>query len=70
MCLEGDRSELAQALRGGWKEKASIGIYILGTALSFFSPALAMLLFALVAAIWFVPDKRMETHHSQIHRDS
>lgn len=31
---------------------------------------MAMLLFVLVAAIWFVPDKRMEIHHSKINRDS
>ncbi len=70
MCFEGDRSELARALSGGWKEKASIGIYVLGTAISFVSPTMAMLLFVLVAAIWFVPDKRMEIHHSKINRDS
>jgi uncharacterized membrane protein len=56
----GKNSDLAQALGKDWKGKLSIVIYATGIALAFWFPWLGCALYALVAAIWFIPDRRIE----------
>jgi uncharacterized membrane protein len=56
----GRASSLAQALRGDWKTIVSPISYLVGIALAFFAPILSCVIYALVAAIWLVPDRRLE----------
>jgi uncharacterized membrane protein len=44
------------------KEIASIVIYLLGIALAFVTPWLGLVPYALVAAMWLVPDRRVERY--------
>jgi uncharacterized membrane protein len=58
--VHGNNSPVAQAIGADFKGKVSLACYVAAMALTFFSATAAMLLTALVALIWFVPDKRME----------
>jgi uncharacterized membrane protein len=58
--LHDKSSPLVKALRGGFKEWLSIAIYIVAIGVAFFSTLAACLLYALVAAMWFIPDRRIE----------
>jgi uncharacterized membrane protein len=44
------------------KEGASIALYVAGIALAFVAPWLALLPYAGVAAMWLVPDRRVERY--------
>jgi uncharacterized membrane protein len=56
----GAKSELAKALGDDWKGKVSVLIYAAAIALAFLSPIISCVMYAVVAAIWFVPDRRIE----------
>ena len=58
--LHGKNSTLAKALGNDWKGILSVLIYAVGIGLSFIKPWLGFATYALVAAIWFIPDKRIE----------
>ena len=60
VALHGQDSMLAQARGRGLKEWVSPVIYALGIAGAFIHPYIAFALYMLVAAIWFVPDRRIE----------
>jgi uncharacterized membrane protein len=60
IAAEGPASLLSTALGSDLKGKISPVIYTLGIFSTFLTPALGLVLFALVAAIWLVPDRRME----------
>ncbi|HEX7915087.1 TMEM175 family protein [Rudaea sp.] len=53
---------LARALASGWKEMVSPILYLVAIALAFFAPIVSCVLYAVVAAIWFIPDRRIENH--------
>lgn len=53
-------SALVQAVGRGWQEAASIGLYVAAIGAAFVAPWLACLLYAVVAAIWLIPDRRIE----------
>ena len=57
----GKKGELAQALGGDWKSRVSLLIYATAIALTFFAPIVSCVLYAAVAAMWFVPDRRIES---------
>jgi uncharacterized membrane protein len=57
---EGPGSDLARAMGRDIKGKLSLGIYAVGIALAFVRPIASLALYALVAAIWFIPDRRVE----------
>ena len=57
---QGEGSLLQQAVRGDWKGKLSPVLYVIGIAVAPSAPWLAGLLYAAVAVIWLVPDKRIE----------
>jgi uncharacterized membrane protein len=61
----GAESELARALGRDFKGKISVVLYIIGIALSFWSSLAAMLVYVAVAAIWFVPDQRIEKNFNR-----
>jgi uncharacterized membrane protein len=56
----GPSSELGEAFGFDWKGKASIATYLLAIGLAFYSPAASCMLYAVIAAAWFVPDRRIE----------
>lgn len=58
--LHGKNSALAEALGNDWKGILSALMYAAGIGLSFIKPWLGYATYALVAAIWFIPDKRIE----------
>jgi uncharacterized membrane protein len=58
--LHGKDSLLATAIGGDRKGIISNVIYAIGIALSFVSPAIGLTLYATVAAIWLIPDTRIE----------
>jgi len=51
---------LASALGSDFKGKISMVIYVVGIALAFVRPWLACALYVLVAAVWLIPDRRIE----------
>ena len=57
---QGRRSVLASAIGSDFKGKISPLLYIGGIALAFVNPLISIALYVLVAAIWLVPDRRIE----------
>ncbi|RDS86281.1 TMEM175 family protein [Dyella psychrodurans] len=57
----GRESLLAQAVGGDWKGKLAVTMYLLGILLALVAPWVSCLLYATVAAIWFIPDRRIES---------
>ena len=66
--VHGKDSELAQALGKDKKGIISIVIYIFGIGFSFISPWLGFGIYVLVAAIWFIPDRRIERKLNKEHK--
>jgi uncharacterized membrane protein len=60
MRKQGARSVLAHALGSDIKGKISLILYVTGIGLAFVSPWLSIAIFALVAVVWIVPDRRIE----------
>jgi len=58
----GGEGALARALAGrrSWKEAVSPVLYLCAIALAFFVPIVSCALYAVVAALWIVPDRRIE----------
>jgi len=56
----GRESELSKALRNGTKEKVSMLMYVIGIAGTMLNPWIGMVCYAIVAAMWLVPDRRIE----------
>jgi uncharacterized membrane protein len=56
----GADSVLATAVGRDFKGKVSVAIYLAAVGLAFASGALALALYAVVAVIWMVPDRRIE----------
>lgn len=59
--LHGAESHLARALGRDVKGKLSVVIYAIAIPISFLSPMAACALYVVVAVIWLVPDRRIET---------
>ena len=65
-CNGGAQSTLARALANGWKEKISPLIYLAGIVLALSAPIVhwgpltACVLYAAVALLWIIPDRRIE----------
>lgn len=58
--LHGKDSPIATVLDNDHKGILSVVIYVVAVGLSFVNSWLAVFLYVLVAAIWFIPDRRME----------
>jgi uncharacterized membrane protein len=66
VALNGPGSPLVRALGRDIKGKVSPVLYAAGIVLSFYAPLAANALYALVAVMWLVPDRRIEItmqHH-------
>ena len=59
---QGVGSPLAAAVGADRKGKLSIGLYLSAIPLAFVRPAISDVLYATVALIWLVPDRRIEEH--------
>ena len=57
---EGPDSPLARAMGRDLKGKLSLAIYAAAIGLAFVRPVVSLALYVGVAAIWFVPDRRVE----------
>ena len=57
---EGRDSMLAQALGRDWKGKLSPVVYVAAIPLAFVSSWIASALYAFVALLWLIPDRRIE----------
>ena len=57
--LHGDESAFARAVGRDRKGKISLAIYLTAIPLTFVSQWIGVALYVLVAAIWFVPDRRV-----------
>ncbi len=57
---QGGDSILAGAIGRDRKGKFSIGAYLTAIAAAFVSPWISIAIYILVAAIWFIPDRRIE----------
>lgn len=57
---QGTDSILKKAVGKDWKGKSSLLIYLIATLSTFWSPWLSLGLYALVALLWLVPDRRIE----------
>ena len=62
--------ELKRALGYGFKEWASFGLYAAGIGLSFVLPWAAVGCYVLVAALWFLPDPRVEKALEEIEEEA
>lgn len=58
--LHGENSTLAKAIGKDQKGLISLLIYATGVAVCFINSWISLSLYALVAAIWLIPDKRIE----------
>lgn len=59
--LDGPHSKLAVAVRGDWKGKLSIACYFAAIGIAFRNQWIADGLYVLVALMWLVPDRRVES---------
>jgi uncharacterized membrane protein len=57
---QGDDSLLGRAVGRDWKGKLSPVMYLAGVAAAAWSPALSQAVYAFVALVWLVPDRRIE----------
>lgn len=56
-------SPLVLAIGNDVKGKTSLVLYVTATVVAFFVPVIAYALFAIVAFMWMVPDKRITLAH-------
>jgi uncharacterized membrane protein len=59
-----DREELLKRITSSNKGLISLGSYAAAIAFAFISPAVSYVLIVLVAAMWFIPDRRIVATHS------
>jgi uncharacterized membrane protein len=57
---QGRQSVLASALGSDFKGKVSMLLYAAAVALAFLSPWISIAIYALVAVMWLIPDRRIE----------
>ncbi len=60
IAYNGKDSQLAQALGNDWKGKVSLASYVVSIPMAFIAPLLSATIFVAVAALWFIPDRRIE----------
>jgi len=60
VACNGPQSALAKSVGKDRKGKLSLALYVVAILLAFVEPRASILLYVLVAAVWFVPDSRIE----------
>ncbi len=66
--LHGKEGTLAKAVGNDFKGKISVFMYALAIALAFVQSWISIALYALVAVIWLIPDRRIEKILDEEHR--
>jgi uncharacterized membrane protein len=61
VACNGASSKLARAVGGDLKGKLSFLIYVISIALAFVRPWIAITLYVVVALMWLIPDRRIES---------
>src|SRR6204780_5128856 len=61
IALQGPESLLKRAIGRDWKGKSSPLLYLAGIVAAFRSPAVSQAIYVLVALLWLVPDRRIES---------
>jgi uncharacterized membrane protein len=61
IAVQGPESLLKKAVGGDWKGKVSPILYLIGMAAAFRAPWIGQGLYLLVALLWLVPDRRIES---------
>lgn len=64
--IQPKNSILAGAIKRDVKGKVSIVLYIVAIALSWVDARISILIYAVVAGIWFIPDKRIEAKMNKL----
>ncbi len=62
-CNGGAQGRLARAIggrRGDWKAMLSLLVYLIDLVCAAYAPIVSCVLYAAVAALWFIPDRRIE----------
>ena len=62
---EGHESALGRALGRDWKGKVSLVLYVSAIGLAFLNRWTAVAIYVLVAALWIVPDRRLERGYAE-----
>lgn len=57
---DGENKLLLEAVGGDLKGKLSLALYLVAIGLAFVSPHISQVIYAAVALMWFVPDRRIE----------
>ena len=60
ICLDGQKSFLAQAVGKDIKGKLSDGLYLVAIIISFFNQWISLAIYLIVALMWLIPDSRIE----------
>jgi uncharacterized membrane protein len=61
IACNGPDSRLARAVGSDVKSKLSLLVYLLAIPLAFVHSWIALLLYVVIAAMWFIPDRRIES---------
>ena len=61
MAHHGPESAIAKAVGDDHKGKVSVGLYALAIPLAFVAPWISGILYVVVAVMWLIPDRRIET---------
>jgi len=67
--LHGKQSKIAEAIGGDSKGIISVAAYFIAIPLAFISPWISVSLYTLVAAMWFIPDRRIEKKLAEKSKD-
>ena len=57
----GPSSKLARAVGGDRKGMVSLAIYVIAIPLAYHRPWIALALYIVIAMVWFIPDRRIES---------
>lgn len=57
---DGKDSVIGKALENKWKEYFSLVLYGIGVSVAFVHTGISMFCYVVVAAIWLIPDRRIE----------
>jgi uncharacterized membrane protein len=60
IAVPGQPESLAAAIGSDLKGKLSVGVYVVAIPLALVEPLAALALYIGIAAVWFIPDRRME----------
>jgi uncharacterized membrane protein len=58
---QGEKSILRRAIGGDWKGKLSPALYLVAIVLTFWSHLITQLIYVVVALLWLIPDRRIES---------